>query len=93
MNNTNIEKILNALELSEAVELGCSLSSAECGELLNYVDALQARIAELEAYIDELENPQSIPDACTCEDNPQDETGRSLYIDHDCPIHGEVNNE
>ncbi len=55
-------------------------------------EQLKARIAELEAYIDELENPQSIPDACTCEDNPQDDRA-GLYIDPDCPIHGEVNNE
>jgi len=55
-------------------------------------DALNQRIAELEAYIDELENPQSIPDACTCEDNPQDDRA-GLYIDPDCPIHGEVKNE
>ena len=54
-------------------------------------DALKQRIAELEAYIDELENPQSIPDTCTCEDNPQDDRA-GLYIDPDCPIHGEVNN-
>ena len=55
-------------------------------------DALNRRIAELEAYIDELENPQSIPDTCTCEDNPQDDRA-GLYIDPDCPIHGEVKNE
>lgn len=52
-------------------------------------DALQARIAELEAYIDELENPQSIQDACICEDNPQDDRA-GLYIDPDCPVHGEA---
>lgn len=54
-------------------------------------EQLKQRIAELEAYIDELENPQSIPDTCTCEDNPQDDRA-GLYIDPDCPIHGEVNN-
>ena len=55
-------------------------------------EQLKQRIAELEAYIDELENPQSIPDTCTCEDNPQDDRA-GLYIDPDCPIHGEVKNE
>lgn len=52
-------------------------------------DELKARIAELEAYIDELENPQSIQDACICEDNPQDDRA-GLYIDPDCPVHGEA---
>jgi hypothetical protein len=52
-------------------------------------DSYCDRIAELEAYIDELENPQSIQDACICEDNPQDDRA-GLYIDPDCPVHGEA---
>lgn len=52
--------------------------------IVDEINNANLRIAELEGRLDSL---------CTCEDNPSDETGRSLYIDPDCPIHGEVKNE
>ena len=91
---------LDYYEISCPQELGTIVVCNDCGASAKSIvdwntrpieDALKQRIAELEAYIDELENPQSIPDTCTCEDNPQDDRA-GLYIDPDCPIHGEVKN-
>jgi hypothetical protein len=86
---SDIQKVLKTLEMSEAIAERCVLTCVDCGNLNEHIYNLNQRIAELEAYIDELENPQSIQDACICEDNPQDDRA-GLYIDPDCPVHGEA---
>ncbi len=46
---SDIEKVLNVLALSEKYDLDCSLKPADCTRLMNFIDALQTRIAELES--------------------------------------------
>ena len=78
------EKIFKALKLGKVTGLGCTLTSAECDYLIANNDVLTQ-------YINQLENPEPVLPACICEDNPQDDRA-GLYIDPDCPVHGEVNN-
>lgn len=45
---SDIEKVLNVLALSEKYDLDCSLKPADCTRLMNFIDALQTRIDDLE---------------------------------------------